>query len=71
MSVPQMVVVVTRISALSGPTSGTLFSSSTMRPGSTKIAAFIISAITVLHLLVCRHGLRGVSASTSTMITRK
>src|SRR5690606_21322804 len=44
-SVPQMVVVVTLISASKGPTSGTGLSSSTMRPGSTKIAAFIIMAM--------------------------
>lgn len=42
MSVPQMVVVVTRMSASSGPTSGIGLSSSTMRPGSTKSAAVII-----------------------------
>lgn len=42
-SVPQMVVVVMRISASSGPTSGTGFSSSTMRFFSTKIAAFILA----------------------------
>jgi len=41
MSVPQIVVVVTRTKASSGPTSGTGFSSRTMRPGSTKTAAFI------------------------------
>ena len=39
-SVPQIVVVVMRISASSGPTSGIGFSSSTMRPGSTKIGGF-------------------------------
>src|SRR5690606_8405578 len=33
---------VMRISASSGPTSGTGFSSSTMRPGSTNMAAFIL-----------------------------
>ena len=42
MSVPQIVVVVMRTSASSGPTSGTGLSSSTMRPGSTKMAAFIL-----------------------------
>jgi hypothetical protein len=36
--VPQIVVVVTRISASSGPISETGLSSSTMRPGSTKMA---------------------------------
>ena len=41
-SVPQIVVVVTRIRASNGPTSGTVLSSSTMRPGSTKMAAFIM-----------------------------
>ena len=41
-SVPQMVVVVMRIRASSGPTSGIGLSSSTIRFGSTKIAAFII-----------------------------
>jgi hypothetical protein len=40
-SVPQIVVVVTRSSASSGPGAGIGFSSRTMRPGSTKIAAFI------------------------------
>jgi hypothetical protein len=40
-SVPQIVVVVTRTRASSGPTSGIGLSSSTMRPGSTKTAAFI------------------------------
>ena len=44
-SVPQIVVVVIRTSASSGPTSGTGFSSSTMRPGSTKIAAFIMAGM--------------------------
>ena len=45
-SVPQIVVVVTRISASSGPTSGIGFSSSTMRPGSTNTAAFILGMTT-------------------------
>ena len=40
MSVPQIVVVVMRMSASSGPTSGIGFSSRTMRPGSTKIGDF-------------------------------
>ena len=44
-SVPQIVVVVTRRSASSGPTSGIGFSSSTIRPGSTKTAAFILVAM--------------------------
>ena len=44
MSVPQIVVVVMRMRASSGPISGTGFSSSTMRPGSTKIAAFMRAA---------------------------
>ena len=51
-SVPQMVVVVTRSSASSGPTSGIGFSSSTIRPGSTKTAARIILAI--VPILSCR-----------------
>ncbi|WP_246690402.1 hypothetical protein [Methylorubrum populi] len=41
MSVPQIVVVVMRMRASSGPISGTGFSSKTMRPGWTKIAAFM------------------------------
>src|ERR1700739_72147 len=41
MSVPQIVVVVMRTSASSGPTSGMGLPSRTMRPGSTKTAAFI------------------------------
>jgi hypothetical protein len=41
MSVPQIVVVVMRTSASSGPTSGIGFSSSTIRPGSANIAAFM------------------------------
>src|SRR3954454_17506059 len=44
-SVPQIVVVVTRRSASSGPTSGTGFPSSSMRPGPTNTAAFIILVI--------------------------
>ena len=44
-SVPQMVVVVMRSNASSGPTCGIGFSSSTMRPASTKIAAFIRRAM--------------------------
>ena len=47
-SVPQIVVVVTRTSASSGPTSGIGFSSSAIRPGSTKIAAAIALAIAIL-----------------------
>jgi hypothetical protein len=39
------VVVVTRTRASSGPTSGIGFSSSTMRPGSTKTAAFILAGM--------------------------
>jgi hypothetical protein len=42
MSVPQIVVVVTRISAFSGPTSGIRFSSRRMRPGSMNTATFIL-----------------------------
>jgi hypothetical protein len=42
MSVLQMVVVVMRIRASPGPTSGTGFSSSTIRPGSTNTAAFMV-----------------------------
>ena len=38
---PQIVVVVTRISASSGPMSGIGFSCSTIRPRSTNTAAFI------------------------------
>src|SRR5579872_310786 len=49
-SVPQIVVVVIRMRASSGPTSGIGFSPSTMRPGSAKIAAFIV-AISVASLL--------------------
>jgi hypothetical protein len=48
-SVPQIVVVVTRTSASSGATSRIGFPSSTIRPGSTKRAAFILVAIP--HLL--------------------
>src|SRR3954451_20733244 len=44
-SVAQIVVVVTRRSASSGPTSGTGFPSSSMRPGPTNTAAFIILVI--------------------------
>jgi hypothetical protein len=41
MSVPQIVVVVIFSTTSSGPAAGMGFSSSTMRPGSTKIAALI------------------------------
>src|SRR5688572_28906671 len=47
-SVPQIVVVVMRIRASPGPTSGTRLSSRTMRPGATKVAAFIVR-ITLLR----------------------
>ena len=46
---PQIVVVVTRIRASSGPTSGIGFSSSTMRPGSTKIGRFHLRHDNLLH----------------------
>src|SRR5690606_8987995 len=45
MSVPQMVVVVIRISASLGPTSGMGLSANSIRPGSTNIAALIILAM--------------------------
>src|SRR5690606_25120490 len=48
-SVPQMVVVVMRIRASLGPTSGMGLSASSIRPGSTNTAALIISAME--HLL--------------------
>ena len=47
-SLPQIVVVVMRTSASSGPISGTGFSSSTIRPGSTKMAAFILAMARLL-----------------------
>src|SRR5579875_2394151 len=49
MSVPQIVVVVTLSRASRGPISGIGFSSSTMRPGSTKIAAFILGMSDLLR----------------------
>src|SRR5574337_434134 len=45
-SVPQIVVVVIRRSASKGPGEGTAFSSITIRPGSTNMAAFIILGMT-------------------------
>ena len=51
MSVPQIVVVVTRISASSGPTSGTGFSRSAIRPGLAKTAALIV--LDILPSLAC------------------
>jgi hypothetical protein len=56
MSVPHIVVVVTRTSASSGPISGIGFSSSTIRPGLTKTAAFIFGILAFLILRrECRH----------------
>src|SRR5271163_3403339 len=51
MSVPQIVVVVILNRASSGPTSGMGFSSRTMRPGSTNIAALIFG-ICLLSILI-------------------
>ena len=57
-SVPQIVVVVMRMSASSGPTSGIGFSSSAIRPGSTKMVTFIFWVIDSLHLFgVAGHAL--------------
>lgn len=50
-SVLQIVVVVTRTRAWSGPTSGTGLSSSAMRPGSTKIVTFIFLTVDSLRFL--------------------
>ncbi|MNZ97408.1 hypothetical protein D3C78_1166440 [compost metagenome] len=47
-SVPQMVVVVMRTSASFGPTGGIGLSTSSMRPGATNTAAFIIVIGTLL-----------------------
>ena len=54
-SVPQIVVVVMRMSASSGPTSGIGFSSRTMRPGSTKMAAFILGIVISPRLVAAKH----------------
>src|SRR5450755_3029172 len=55
-TVPQMVVVVTLISASSGPMSGTVLSSSTIRPGSTNTAAFIFVIAILLRGLLFGYG---------------
>ncbi|MCY1432318.1 hypothetical protein D9M71_483110 [compost metagenome] len=47
MSVPQIVVVVSRTNASAGPMSGIGFSSSTIRFFSTKIAAFMVAMAAV------------------------
>jgi hypothetical protein len=62
-SVPQMVVVVMRSSASLRPISGTGLSSSTMRPGSTNTAAFILAMGGLLYLAAtsCLERRNGVS----------
>ena len=70
-SVPQIVVVVTLTSASSGPTSRMRLSSSTMRPGSTNTAAFIIVRVGLLGVMDQRRACGGGATWPSTSSVRR